>query len=52
MSDGKLVVSSNNEGVPFVLANPGAQISKDVMRVASDILAVHGLLRTAVAGKR
>jgi pilus assembly protein CpaE len=52
VSDGKLVVSSNNEGVPFVLANPGAQISKDVMRVASDILAVHGLLRTAVAGKR
>jgi pilus assembly protein CpaE len=52
VSDGKLVVSSNNEGVPFVLANPGAQISKDVMRVASEILTVHGLLRTAVAGKR
>jgi pilus assembly protein CpaE len=52
VSDGKLVVASNNEGVPFVLANPNAQISKDVVRVASDLLAVHGLLRTAVAGKR
>jgi pilus assembly protein CpaE len=52
VSDGKLVVASNNEGVPFVLASPGAQISKDVMRVASEILAVHGLGRAAVAGKR
>ena len=52
VSDGKLVVSSNNEGVPFVLANPEAQISKDVMRLASEILAVHGLGRAAVAGKR
>jgi pilus assembly protein CpaE len=52
VSDGKLVVSSNNEGVPFVLANPEAQISKDVMRLAAEILAVHGLGRAAVAGKR
>ena len=52
VSDGMLVVQSNNEGVPFVLANPEAQISKDVMRLASEILAVHGLGRTAVAGKR
>ena len=29
-----LVVQSNNEGVPFVLANPAAQISQDVARVA------------------
>ncbi len=52
VSDGKLVVASNNDGVPFVLANPEAQISKDVMRLASEILAVHGLGRAAVAGKR
>jgi pilus assembly protein CpaE len=52
VSDGKLVVSSNNDGVPFVLANPGAQISKDVMRLAAEILAVHGLKPAAVAGKR
>jgi pilus assembly protein CpaE len=52
VSDGKLVVSSNNEGVPFVLANPEAQISKDIVRLANDILTLHGLNRTAVAGKR
>ena len=43
VSDGHLVVRANNEGVPFVLANPSAQISQDVGRVASDLLAVHGL---------
>jgi pilus assembly protein CpaE len=43
VSDGMLVVQSNNEGVPFVLANPSAQISQDIVRVASEILAVHGL---------
>jgi pilus assembly protein CpaE len=52
VSDGKLVVASNNDGVPFVLANPEAQISRDVMRLATEILAVHGLGRAAVAGKR
>src|SRR6476661_607926 len=52
VSDGILVVQSNNEGVPFVLANPAAQISKDVMRVASELLAVHGLGRTPVASGR
>ena len=35
VSDGMLVVQSNNEGVPFVLANPAAQISQDVDRVAA-----------------
>ena len=43
VSDGILVVQSNNEGVPFVLANPAAQISLDLTRVATEILAVHGL---------
>jgi pilus assembly protein CpaE len=38
VSDGRLVVQSNNEGVPFVLASPEAAISRDVMRLASDIL--------------
>jgi pilus assembly protein CpaE len=51
VSDGMLVIQSNNEGVPFVLANPAAPISQDVARVASDILAVHGL-GPAVAGRR
>jgi pilus assembly protein CpaE len=43
VSDGILVMQSNNEGVPFVLANPSAQISQDIVRVATDVLAVHGL---------
>ena len=51
VSDGILVVQSNNEGVPFVLANPAAQISQDVGRVASEILAIHGL-GAPVAGRR
>jgi pilus assembly protein CpaE len=52
VSDGLLVVQSNNEGVPFVLANPSAQISQDVARVAIDLLAVHGLSPAPVAGRR
>jgi pilus assembly protein CpaE len=38
VSDGRLVVQSNNEGVPFVIANPEAAISKDIVRVASELI--------------
>jgi pilus assembly protein CpaE len=38
MSDGQLVVRCNNEGVPFILANPTAPVSQDMMRVATDLL--------------
>jgi pilus assembly protein CpaE len=38
VSDGLLVVQANNEGVPFVLASPGAAISLDVVRVAGELL--------------
>ncbi len=38
VSDGLLVVESNNEGVPFVLANPAARISEDVARIAAQLL--------------
>jgi pilus assembly protein CpaE len=41
VSDGMLVVRCNNEGVPFVLADPSAAISQDVARVAA------GLVRSA-----
>jgi pilus assembly protein CpaE len=37
VSDGMLVVQSNNEGVPFVLANPHAPISQDMARVAAAV---------------
>jgi len=38
VSNGKLVMQSNNEGVPLVLANPDAQISRDVTAVATALL--------------
>lgn len=38
VSDGKLVVQANNEGVPFVLASPTAPISLDISRTASELL--------------
>jgi pilus assembly protein CpaE len=52
VSDGMLVVQSNNEGVPFVLANPAAQISKDLNRVAAELLAANGIIRATAAGRR
>jgi pilus assembly protein CpaE len=39
VSDGRLVVEANNRGVPFVLAEPDAPISRDVMRLASALTA-------------
>jgi MinD-like ATPase involved in chromosome partitioning or flagellar assembly len=48
VSDGRLVIQSNNEGVPFVLANPQAPVSQDVMRVATQVL---GTGRVAAAGR-
>ena len=38
VSDGRLVVQANNEGVPFVLADPAAAISQDVARIALELL--------------
>ena len=49
MSDGQLVVRSNNEGVPFILANPSAPVSQDLMRVATELL---GAARVPVAAGR
>ena len=48
-SDGQLIVRSNNEGVPFILANPSAPVSQDIMRVASELL---GAARVPVAAGR
>jgi pilus assembly protein CpaE len=52
VSDGMLVVQSNNEGVPFVLANPAAPISQDLHRVAAELLSANGIVRPAAAGRR
>src|SRR5829696_1000517 len=47
-SGGQLVVRANNEGIPFVLADPAAEISQDVMRTAQELIG-----RAApVAGRR
>jgi hypothetical protein len=37
-SGGPLVTNANNEGIPFVLADPSADISQDVMRVAAELV--------------
>jgi len=52
VSDGMLVVQSNNEGVPFVLADPSAQISQDLHRVAAELLTAGGIIRPAAAAGR
>jgi len=36
-SDGHLVVDSNNQGMPFVLAQPEAVISKELTRIAASL---------------
>jgi pilus assembly protein CpaE len=41
-SGGALVVRANNEGIPFVLADPSAQISQDVKRTAAELVG-HGV---------
>ncbi len=48
-SDWMLVVGANNRGVPFVLSDPDAAVSKDVMKVARELLALRE--RTAVAAR-
>jgi pilus assembly protein CpaE len=50
VSDGRLVVQSNNEGVPFVLAEPGAQISQDIGRLANELLGQGALAAAAGRG--
>ncbi len=49
VSDGHLVVRSNNEGVPFVLADPNAAVSQDIARVATELM---GAARMAVGAGR
>jgi pilus assembly protein CpaE len=37
-SGGPLVIRANNEGIPFVLADPDAAVSRDVMRTARELV--------------
>jgi pilus assembly protein CpaE len=38
VSDGRLVVQANNEGMPFVVSSPDAAVSRDVQRAAQIIM--------------
>jgi pilus assembly protein CpaE len=38
VSGGALVVRANNEGIPFVLADPEAPISQDLARIAAELV--------------
>ncbi len=38
-SEGQVVIAANNQGVPFVLAYPDAGVSRDVVKLAADLLA-------------
>jgi pilus assembly protein CpaE len=48
-SGGALVAQANNEGIPFVLADPSAAISQDVSRTAEELT---GRPVAAAAGRR
>lgn len=40
VSDGNLVLTANNEGIPFVTASPDALISRGVRAIAESLVAV------------
>ncbi len=52
VSDGKLVLDANNEGVPFVVSSPDALISQGVRQVAAALVAVQAERGMALAGHR
>jgi pilus assembly protein CpaE len=49
-SGGALVVRANNEGIPFVIADPTAQISLDLARTANELIG--RTAPTVAAGRR
>jgi pilus assembly protein CpaE len=51
VSDGRLVLASNNEGIAFVSSNPVAQISQDVGQIAN-ALAAHLRERSPAVARR
>ncbi len=38
VSDGRLVVQANNEGMPFVVSSPDAAVSRDIRRTAAALI--------------
>jgi Flp pilus assembly CpaE family ATPase len=51
VSDGRLVLAANNEGVPFVLSSPDAPISQGVRRIASVLVEIQTARTPALAGR-
>ena len=51
MSDGRLVLTANNEGVPFVSSSPEAPISQGLRQVAGALVAVQSERGMALAGR-
>jgi pilus assembly protein CpaE len=49
VSDGRLVVESNNQGIPFVLADPTARVSQDLARMAQALTAPTGAAPPALS---
>ena len=52
ITDGRLVVESNNQGVPFVLADPSARISADMAMIAAGIRTLGALAEPVAAVRR
>ncbi len=50
VSDGRLVVAANNEGVPFVLAMPDAPISQGIRQIADSLTTIQSSRVPALAG--
>ena len=48
-SDWQLVSASNQDGVPFVVARPDAQVSRDVMALAGAVMAITGAAPSRLA---
>lgn len=51
VSDGRLVVEANNQGIPFVLADPTARISQDIGKMARALTSA-AVQPLAAAGRR
>jgi len=51
VSDGRLVLTANNEGVPFVSSSPDAPISQGVRQLAGALVAVQSERGLALAGR-
>jgi pilus assembly protein CpaE len=51
VSDGRLVLTANNEGVPFVSSSPDAPISRGVRQLAGALVAVLADRAPALAGR-